>query len=140
MNLPPLSANYFALKMIVLLFIISLQVNNSMLAQATSKKTLYGEASFYDNKFNGRQTANGEIFSQQKKTCPCNALPFGTWIRVTNLGNGKKVIVKVNDRLHPRIKRVADLSYSAAKKLGYTGHGVTRVKVEVLGKTKPVGV
>ena len=100
-------------------------------------KVLYGTASFYANKFNGRQTASGEIFSQKKMTCACNALPFGTWIRITNLRNGKTVIVKVNDRLHPRVKRVTDLSYTAAKKLGYTGHGVARVKVEVLGKTKP---
>jgi rare lipoprotein A len=109
-------------------------------AQATSKKTFYGEASFYHNKFNGRQTANGEIFSQSKMTCACNALPFGTWVKITNLRNGKTVIVKVNDRLHPKIRRVTDLSYTAAKKLGYIGHGIARVKVEVLGKIKPVGV
>ncbi len=103
----------------------------------TSKKILYGEASFYANKFNGRPTANGEIFSQNKFTCACNVLPLGTWIKVTNIKNGKSVIVKVNDRLHPKMRRIVDLSKVAAKKLGYTGHGVTRVKVEVLGKTKP---
>jgi rare lipoprotein A len=103
----------------------------------TSKKVLYGEASFYANKFNGRRTANGEIFSQNKFTCACNVLPLGTWIKVTNIRNGKSVIVKVNDRLHPKMRRIVDLAKVAAKKLGYTDHGVTRVKVEVLGKTKP---
>ena len=130
--------NRFAGKTIFLVLIISFFGSLAVYAQkGTVKKILYGEASFYANKFNGRQTASGEIFSQKKMTCACNALPFGTWIRITNLRNGKTVIVKVNDRLHPRVKRVTDLSYTAAKKLGYTGHGVARVKVEVLGKTKP---
>ena len=65
---------------------------------------LYGTASYYANKFEGRLTANGEIFSQQKMTAACNVLPLGTWIKVTNLYNGRSVIVKVNDRLHYKIK------------------------------------
>ena len=136
----PMKANDVALKIMSLFFIVALSAGNATHAQATPKKTLYGQASFYANKFNGRQTASGEIFSQQKMTCACNALPFGTWIKITNLRNGKTAIVKVNDRLHPRIKRVADLSYTAAKKLGYIGHGLARVKVEVLGKSKREGV
>jgi rare lipoprotein A len=100
-------------------------------------RILYGLASFYSNKFNGRKTANGEIFSQSKLTCACNVLPLGTWIRVTNLANGNKVIVKTNDRLHPAMKRLVDLSRAAARKLNYESSGLTRVKVEVLGK-KPL--
>jgi rare lipoprotein A (peptidoglycan hydrolase) len=50
-------------------------------------KILYGTASFYSNKFQGRKTANGEIFDQKKMTAACNVLPLGTWIRVTNLRN-----------------------------------------------------
>ena len=140
MNPNPLTGYCLFTKIIITFFITAFPYGNTAHAQATSKKTLYGQASFYHNKFNGRQTANGEIFSQKKMTCACNALPFGTWLRVTNLRNGKTAIVKVNDRLHPRIKRVADLSYTAAKKLGYTGQGLARVKVEVLGKKKPEGV
>lgn len=105
----------------------------------TTPKIIYGTASYYHDKFNGRKTANGEIFSQKKLTAACNVLPLGTWIKVTNLRNGKSVIVKTNDRLHPRMKRVVDLSRSAAKKLGYTGHGLARVKVEVLGRKNPSG-
>lgn len=101
------------------------------------KKTFYGQASFYANKFNGRKTANGEIFSQGKMTCACNVLKLGTWIRVTNLRNGKSVVVKVNDRLHPSMKRIVDLSSAAAKQLGYKAHGLTRVRVDVLGMKKP---
>src|SRR5215467_2230795 len=107
--------------------------------QVVSKKTpqvLYGTASFYANKFEGRETANGEIFSQKKLTAACNVLPLGTWIKVTNLHNKRSVIVKVNDRLHYRMKRVVDLSKAAAKQLNYSS-GLIHVKVEVLGKKKP---
>ncbi|HVZ55268.1 MAG TPA: septal ring lytic transglycosylase RlpA family protein [Chitinophagaceae bacterium] len=112
--------------------------------KAVSKKkapprVLYGTASFYANKFNGRRTASGELFSQQKLTAACNVLPLGTWIRVTNLRNGRSVVVQVNDRLHVRMKRVVDLSLRAARQLGYTGSGLARVKVEVLGKKRPAG-
>jgi len=104
--------------------------------KTSNKKVIYGEASFYANKFNGRRTANGEIFSQSKMTCACNMLPFGTWIKVTNVRNGKSVVVKVNDRLHKKMRRVVDLSSSAAKKIGLKS-GVARVKVEVIGKKRP---
>ena len=60
----------------------------------------YGTASFYADKFNGKQTANGDIFSQDKMTAAHNTLPLGTWIRVTNLRNKKAVVVRINDRLH----------------------------------------
>ena len=70
-------------------------------------------------------------------TAACNVIPMGTWIKVTNLKNKKWVIVRTNDRLHPRMKRIVDLSRSAAQKLGYISNGLARVKVEVLGKKKP---
>ncbi|MEP7164533.1 MAG: septal ring lytic transglycosylase RlpA family protein [Ferruginibacter sp.] len=97
-----------------------------------SNKILYGQASFYANKFNGRKTASGEIFSQSKLTAACNVLPLGTWIQVTNLKNGKIIIVKTNDRLHPNMRRLIDLTRTGAKKLGYISRGLTRVKIEVL--------
>lgn len=105
--------------------------------KSSNSRVIYGLASFYANKFNGRKTASGELFSQNKLTCACNMLPLGTWVKVTNVRNGKSVIVKVNDRLHPKMRRVADLSKSAATKLGYTSQGLVRVKVEVLGRKKP---
>jgi rare lipoprotein A len=103
----------------------------------TAKKELTGIASWYSDKFNGRRTANGEIFSQSKMTAACNQLPLGTWIRVTNLRNGKQVVVKVNDRLHPRMRRVVDLTRAAAGELGFLKAGLTKVRVEVLGRKKP---
>jgi len=99
-------------------------------------KTYYGIASYYADKFNGRPTANGEIYDSRKLTAACNVLPLGTWIRVTNLKNNKTVIVKTNDRLHPRMKRIVDLSRAAAEKLAYTARGLTQVKVEVIEKNE----
>jgi len=125
------------------LLVVLLFTGNSLLANDTTKTTgtkpkiLYGTASFYSNSFNGKKTASGEIFSQQKMTAACNVLPLGTWIRVTNLRNGRSVLVKINDRLHTRMKRVVDLSRTAAEKLNFIKSGLTRVKVEVLGKEKP---
>jgi len=112
--------------------------DDSSTSRKTSTRILYGTASFYHNKFQGRKTATGELFDQKKMTAACNVLPLGTWIRVTNLRNKRSVIVKVNDRLHARMTRITDLSRTAATQLGYINSGLTRVKVEVLGKKKPV--
>ena len=100
-------------------------------------KIQYGTASFYSNKFQGRPTAMGELYDKNKMTCAHNSLPLGTWIKVTNLRNGKSVTVRVTDRLHHKNKRLVDLSRIAASKLGYLSRGLTRVKVEVLGKKHP---
>ena len=96
----------------------------------------YGIASFYAPKFNGRKTANGNTFSSLKYTAACNILPLGIWVKVTNIKNDKSVIVYINDRLHPKNKRLIDLSKTAAQKLGYISKGITKVKVEVLGKLR----
>ncbi|MDE3184498.1 MAG: septal ring lytic transglycosylase RlpA family protein [Bacteroidota bacterium] len=94
----------------------------------------YGVASYYAKKFNGRKMTNGEIYRPDKFTAACNVLPLNTWIKVTNLRNHKSVIVKIKDRMNPKNKRLVDLSYAAAKKLGYLSSGLTRVKVEVIHK------
>jgi rare lipoprotein A len=128
----------FCLISLALTFSASAQkATTSSKSTSASSRVFYGQASFYANKFNGRQTASGELFSQNKYTCACNVLPFGTWVKVTNLRNGKSVVVKVNDRIHPKMKRLVDLSRVAAKELDYVGHGLARVKVEVIGKKKP---
>lgn len=105
-------------------------------AKKSANRILYGQASFYSAKFEGRKTANGEIFRHSKLTAACNSLPLGTWIKVTNLRNGKTVVVKTNDRLHAKTRRLVDLTRTAAQKLGFIKSGLTRVKVEVL-KKKP---
>ena len=97
-------------------------------------RILYGIASYYADKFDGRETTNGEIYDHTKLSAACNVLPLGTWIRVTNLSNNKSVVVHTNDRLNIRIKRLVDMSRAAAEILGYTRKGLTRVKVEILSK------
>lgn len=116
------------------------QERKSKPKSSARSKAQYGTASYYSDKFNGRKTANGEIYNSKKMTAAHNKLPLGTWIKVTNLSNKKSVVVKVNDRLHPKNKRLVDLSRAAAQKLGYVGKGLTKVKVEVLGKNPPTAV
>ena len=99
--------------------------------------TQFGVASFYADKFEGRPTCTDEIFTQKKLTAACNTLPLNCWIRVTNLRNNKSVLVRVNDRMHPANPRLIDMSKSAAVALGYTGHGLTKVKIQYMGKKKP---
>ena len=105
-------------------------------APERTSRALFGTASYYADKFNGRETANGEIYDGKKMTAACNVLPLGTWIRVTNLSNQRSVVVKTNDRLHARMTRIVDLSRIAAEKLGYIGQGLTKVRVEVLEKVE----
>ena len=99
-------------------------------------KIQYGIASFYANKFNGRKMANGEIFDQKKLTAASNTLPLNIWVKVTNLRNKESILVRVTDRMHKRNKRIIDLSKASAHKLGYTGWGLAKVRVEVIGKRK----
>ena len=111
--------------------------NNTAYNQKKNKTTtriLYGQASFYAAKFTGRQTATGEIFNHGNLTAACNVLPLGTWIKITNLRNGKSLVVRTNDRLHPKTRRIVDLTRTGAQKLGYIKSGLTRVKVEVLNQ------
>jgi len=106
-----------------------------IVSQSTVKnadKVVYGLASYYAMKFDGRMTANGEIFSHSGLTAACNVLPLGTWIQVTNLKNGKIIVVRTNDRLHPKTRRILDLTYSGASKLGFIKNGLTRVKIVIL--------
>ncbi len=103
----------------------------------SNEKIHYGTASFYANKFEGRKTSTGEIFTQKKMTGASNILPLNHWVRVTNTRNNLSVVLRINDRMHKNNKRLIDLSKSAAKKLKYTGYGLAHVKVELLGKKRP---
>jgi rare lipoprotein A len=93
-----------------------------------------GQASWYGGVFHGRSAADGSIFNKNKFTAAHKSLPFGTVVQVTNLYNGKKCIVKITDR-GPFVRgRIIDLSKVAANEIGMLSSGVSRVKVEVLGK------
>ncbi|MFZ9977525.1 MAG: septal ring lytic transglycosylase RlpA family protein [Candidatus Kapaibacteriota bacterium] len=93
---------------------------------------IQGKASFYGSEFNGRKTANGEIYDETALTAAHRTLPFGTVLRVTNLRNGLSVIVRVNDRgpFHPN--RVIDLSKNAAEEIDLIQYGVTDIEAEIL--------
>ena len=95
-------------------------------------KVQYGKASWYGDKEHGNTSASGEKFNRYSYTAAHKALPFGTIVRVTNLDNGRKVVVRINDR-GPYVEgRVIDLSYAAAKSAGLIRSGVARVKIEIL--------
>jgi len=95
-------------------------------------ETIIGYASYYADKFHGRQTANGEIFNMHDYTAAHRNLPFDTVLLVTNLENGKKVKVRVNDR-GPYVKgRILDLSLQAAKDIGLIKTGVIKVQIKIL--------
>lgn len=103
----------------------------------TDKNTVLGIASFYSINFEGTKTATGEIFRNNKMSAASNHFPLNTWVRVTNLKNNKSIILRVNDRMHPRMKakgRVVDLSRAAAKKLNFIKSGLLKVKVERVKK------
>ncbi len=91
-----------------------------------------GYASYYSNRFIGKKTASGEVFSQKKMTCAHNTLPLGTLVRVTSLKSEKYVVVRVNDRLHRHNPRLVDLSKAAATQLGFVKKGIIKVSVVVL--------
>lgn len=98
----------------------------------TYSHTETGMASWYGPGFHGKQTANGEIFNQGDLTAAHRTLQLPSIIRVTNLRNGRSVIVRVNDRGPFAHERVLDLSEQAAIILGYKSQGITKVKIEVL--------
>ena len=90
-----------------------------------------GMASFYGGKWHGKKTANGEIFNQNSLTAAHRSLPFGTRVKVTNLDNGKSVVVRINNRGPYSNGRIIDLSKAAFAKIANTSKGVTKVKLEV---------
>jgi rare lipoprotein A len=91
-----------------------------------------GLASWYGGKHHGRPTASGATFDQDSLTAAHRSLPFGSRVEVTNLRNGRRVEVEVNDR-GPFVKRrIVDLSRGAARKIGAIGHGVVPVRLRVL--------
>jgi len=101
--------------------------------KATSAgSTQIGKASWYGKQFHGRTTANGEEYNMFHFTAAHRTLPLGTWIKVTNLKNGRWVVVRVNDRGPYAGNRILDLSYAAAQSLGFRAKGVQKVKVEVI--------
>ncbi len=101
-------------------------------ATLRGQMVVYGKASYYGAAFHGRKTASGETFDMNALTAAHRQWPFGTLCRVTNLHNGKSVVVRINDRGPFIAGRVMDLSYGAARALEALKVGVIDVKIEVL--------
>lgn len=102
------------------------------IAKPESHHLLVGEASWYGKAFAGRKTASGERFNYYKLTAAHKTLPFGTLVEVTNLSNGRSVIVKINDR-GPFIKgRIIDMSKAAAQQIGMVRSGKAMVEIKPL--------
>jgi peptidoglycan lytic transglycosylase len=93
-----------------------------------------GNASWYGKQFHGKQTASGEDFDMFELTAAHRQLPLGTYVKVTNLRNGKWVIVRVNDRGPYVGNRIMDLSYSAARMLNFYG-GIEKVRIDLVQPT-----
>ena len=97
-------------------------------------EVVQGAASWYGPGFYGRTTANGERFSKGTLTAAHRTLPFGTKVRVTNLSNGRSVVVRINDRGPFKHHRVIDLAHGAASQLQMMQAGEVPVKLEILAK------
>ncbi len=96
-----------------------------------------GIASWYGTKFHGRKTSSGEPYDLYKMTAAHKTLPLPTYVEVTNLENGRKVVVKVNDRGPFHDDRIIDLSYAAAVKLGFEDKGTARVEIRAIDPRAP---
>ena len=124
-------------KILVALLLMSLISGCSIAAKSGSggkwvghKET--GQASYYADKFQNRKTANGELYKAGKKTAAHRTLPFGSQVKVTNVRNGKSVVVRINDR-GPFVRgRIIDLSRSAFASIGNTRDGLLNVRIEVV--------
>jgi len=123
----------FRLRIIVPLLLVIIALNTGCVS--FGGRPAYdevGEASWYGKPYHGRLTANGEKYNMRKLTAAHRTLPFDTKVRVTNLRNGRRVKVRINDR-GPFVRgRIIDLSWKAAKKLKMIEDGVVPVGLEVL--------
>ncbi len=98
-----------------------------------------GVASWYGREFHGRRTSNGEVYDMHGLTAAHKTLPLPTRVRVTNLASGKSIVVRVNDRGPFKQGRIIDLSYGAARELGFLTAGTAMVEVQALADANAAG-
>jgi len=96
-----------------------------------------GIASWYGRKFHGRRTSNGEVYDMYSMSAAHKKLPIPTYVEVTNLENGRKVVVRVNDRGPFHDNRIIDLSYAAASRIGMLGKGTALVEIRAIDPAAP---
>ena len=100
--------------------------------ESTAHEISTGVVSWYGGKFHGRKTASGEKYDKHELTAAHKSLPFGTKVKVTNIRNGKSVVVEINDRGPYAKSRVLDLSQAAFSEIGHTNTGVMQVEYEIM--------
>ena len=100
-----------------------------------TRKFQVGKASWYGRIFQHKKTASGEPFDMYQFTAAHRTLPMGSWVKVTNLRNARSVIVRVNDRGPVRPGRIIDLSYGAARMIGFNDKGIQPVRLDVVEPT-----
>ena len=120
------------LKFSLTLTVAWLLVFASSVQSASVGDTETGIAAYYSNVFHGRRTANGERYDKNAYTAAHKRLPFGTRVRITNLENGKSVVLKINDRGPSTENRIVDVSRRASRDLGFIRQGLTEVRLEVI--------
>lgn len=127
------------LAVVLLLVVASCALKRA--GSAEPPRVYHGVASYYGPGFHGNETASGEIFDERAMTAAHRTLPLGTRVRVTNLENGRSVVVRINDRgpygRNYRNGTIIDLSRGAARRLRFLKDGLVRVKVEVLPPEPP---
>ncbi|WP_144282429.1 septal ring lytic transglycosylase RlpA family protein [Chryseobacterium echinoideorum] len=116
--------------LVIIMMISTFGIYSFKYNTADAKKTSY--ASYYHDKFNGRKTASGDVFDNSKLTAAHRTIPFGTEVKVTNLNNGKEVIVIINDRGPFHSSRVLDMSKAAFDEIGNIDHGTIPVEFEIV--------
>ncbi|HYF22809.1 MAG TPA: septal ring lytic transglycosylase RlpA family protein [Caulobacteraceae bacterium] len=135
--MPRASQGQPAGRLSILCAILTLALASGFASQAAAQSKPFaktGAASWYGQAFQGRKTASGERFDMREMTAAHRTLPFGTRLEVTNLANGRTVVVRVNDRGPFSGGRILDLSHAAAEKLGFVDQGAAKVAVRLLGE------
>ena len=118
------------------LLLLLLLLNLTTPTYAKNKRVQIGKGSWYGKRFQGKRTANGERYNMYSYTAAHRTFPFNSMVKVTNLKNGRSIIVRINDRGPYHRGRIIDLSYLAAKKLGYAKRGVAKLKIKLLYRQK----
>lgn len=103
----------------------------SMIGSAAAQAREEGVANFYSDRFEGKKTASGELYDKNALTAAHKKLPYGTKVKVTNVANGKSVVVTVNDRMASSNSAVIDVTRRAAEDLGFIDAGRAKVTIEV---------
>ena len=132
----PLFVAWAAIRWVPLMFLIAPAMEAPLVALKSEPvkpiKVWVGNASWYGPNFDGKKTANGEKFNAESLTAAHPNLPFGSWVRIVNVRNGKFEVVRINDRGPYQEGREIDVSYRVARNIGLIHSGVSQVRLELM--------